>query len=88
MERISGPYKGYYIAAYTVETDDQFVGYAKVCVEEPDSVWNANSFEKLTSVTGCRTELEAVAAAENKARQAIADILGNSDPITMPGELH
>lgn len=88
MERISGPYKGYYIAAYSVATDDHFVGYAKVCVEEPESVWNANSVAKLTSVTGCRTELEAVTAAEKKARGAIADILGNWDPITMPGELN
>ena len=88
MERISGPYKGYYIAAYTVEAGDQFVGYAKVCVDEPESVWNANSVEKLTSATGCRTELEAIAAAERKARHAIADILGNWDPITAPGELN
>jgi hypothetical protein len=88
MERISGPYKGYFIAAYTVETDDQFVGYGKVCMEEPDSVWNAKSVEKLTSAPGCRTELEAVLAAEQKARDAIADILGNWDPITAPGELN
>jgi hypothetical protein len=87
MERISGPYKGYFIAAYTVVAGDQFAGYAKVCAEEPDSVWNANS-EKLTSVAGFRTELEAVLAAEQKAREAIADILGNRDPITAPGELN
>jgi hypothetical protein len=88
MERISGPYKGYYIAAYTVEAGNQFVGYAKVCSEEPDSVWNPQPVEKLTSAPGCRTELEAVLAAEQKARQAIADILGNWDPITAPGELN
>ena len=88
MERISGPYKGYFIAAYTVEAGGQFVGYAKVCAEEPDSVWNPQPVEKLTSAPGCRTELEAVLAAEQKARQAIADILGNWDPITAPGELN
>ncbi|HWP12277.1 MAG TPA: hypothetical protein VNN06_10680 [Ramlibacter sp.] len=87
MERISGPYKGYFIAAYSVEAGDQFVGYAKVCVEEPDSVWNANS-EKLTSAPGCKSELEAVLAAEQKARLAIADIVGDPDPITAPGELN
>lgn len=87
VERISGPYKGYFIAAYTVETDAQFVGYAKVCVEEPDSVWNANSVEKLTSATGCKSELEAVLAAERKARKAIADIVGNWDPTTGHGAL-
>jgi len=88
MERISGPYKGFFLAAYTVETDDQFVGYAKVCTEEPDSVWNANAVEKLTSAGGCRTELEALAAAEQKARHAIGEILGNWDPVTAPGELN
>lgn len=87
MERISGPYKGYYIAAYTVEAGTQFVGYAKVCLDEPDSVWNVNAVEKLTSASGCRTELEAVAAAEQKARQAIADIQSDWGPTTAPGPL-
>ena len=86
MERISGPYKGYYIAAYTVGDSHNFVGYAKICVTEPDDVWNAQSVEKLTSATGYRSELEALAAAERKARQEIADIVG--DPITTPGTLN
>ena len=88
MERVSGPYKGYFIAAYTVEAADQFVGYAKVCADEPVSVWNADPVAKLTSAAGFKTELDALAAAERKARQAIADILGNWDPITAPGELN
>jgi len=87
MERISGPYKGYFIAAYTVETDGQFVGYAKVCAEEPRNVWDSNAVEKLASAAGCRSELEAVAMAERKAREAIANLLGSSDPITVPGAL-
>ena len=68
MERISGPYKGFFIAAYTVENDSGYVGYAKVCMMEPDSVWNADPVEKLTSATGFRSELEAIVAAERKAR--------------------
>ena len=88
MERISGPYKGYYIAAYTVPAGHNFVGYAKICVAEPEDVWNAQSVEKLTSATGYRSEHEALAAAERKARQAIADILGSTDPITAPGALN
>ena len=60
MERISGPYKGFFIAAYTVENDSGYVGYAKVCLLEPDSVWNADPVEKLTSATGYRSELEAI----------------------------
>ncbi len=88
MERISGPYKGYFIAAYTVEAGPRFVGYAKVCVEEPASVWTANSVEKLTSASGCKTELEAVVAAEQKARQAIADIASDWDTYSAPGALN
>ncbi len=86
MERISGPYKGYFIAAYTVEADAQYIGYAKVCLEEPKDVWNTNAVEKLTSATGCKTELEAVVAAERKARRAIAELTG-SDPTSAPGAL-
>jgi hypothetical protein len=87
MERISGPYKGYFIAAYSVATDAQFVGYAKVCTDEPESVWNANSVEKLTSASGCRSELEAVVAAEQKARRVIVDLTSSWDSTTAPGAL-
>ena len=85
MERISA-YKGYFIAAYTVAAGKQFVGYAKVCAEEPDSVWNVNIVEKLTSATAC-SELEAVAAAEQKARRVIADLAPGWDSSTSPGAL-
>jgi len=86
MERISGPYKGYYIAAYTVEADNTFVGYAKVCLNEPTSVWSSTSVERLTSAAGFRSELEAMAAAEHKARRAIADLSPDWDS-TGPGGL-
>jgi hypothetical protein len=88
MERISGPYKGYFIAAYTVPAGDGFVGYAKICMAEPGDVWNAQSVEKLTSVTGCQSEHEAMVAAERKAREAIAEIVGSTDPVTAPGALN
>ena len=87
MERVTGPYKGYFIAAYTVEAGKQFIGYAKVCAEEPESVWTADTVEKLTSATGCKSELEAVLAAEQKARRAIAELTGNWDSTTAPGAL-
>ncbi len=85
MERISGPYKGYYIAAYTVNSGQNFVGYAKICMAEPGDVWNAQTVEKLTSVAD-RDEQEALVAAEKKARQTIAEIVG--DPVTAPGALN
>lgn len=87
MERISGPYKGYFIAAYTVGNEPNFVGYAKICATEPQDVWNAATVEKLLSATGFRSEHEALAAAERKARHAIADIVGDWDHVTAPGAL-
>ncbi|MDB5871574.1 MAG: hypothetical protein JWQ07_1016 [Ramlibacter sp.] len=87
MERISGPYKGYFIAAYTVASEQNFVGYAKICVAQPEDVWNVQSVEKLTSATGFRSEQEALVAAEQKARQAIAEMVGSLDPVTAPGAL-
>ena len=87
MERISGPYKGYFIAAYSVPAGSLHVGYAKVCVLRPHNVWCEAGVEKLTSAMGCRTELEAVSAAEHKARQAIAETSGCCGPVTSPGEL-
>jgi hypothetical protein len=71
MERISGPFKGFFIAAYSVMLGGVHVGYAKVCKEQPQSVWSETEVEKLTSAAGCRSELEAVAAAEQKARASI-----------------
>ena len=85
MERISGPYKGYFIAAYTVAAGNNFVGYAKVCAEAPADVWNAGAVERLASATGFLTEQEALVAAERKAREVIADIVGS--PVSGPAPL-
>src|SRR5438270_12843801 len=88
MERISGPYKGYYIAAYCVPAGSLYVGYAKVCLERPQSVWCEAGVEKLTTAIGCRSELEALAAAERKARKAIAEsATAGFGPVTSPGAL-
>lgn len=82
MERISGPFKGYYVAAYTVESGKNFVGYAKICGTEPQNVWNVAVVEKLTSATGYRSEQEALTAAERKARHAIAEMVGSWEHVT------
>ncbi len=87
MERISGPYKGYFLAAYTVGNAPHFSGYAKICTIEPTNVWNATTVEKLASATGFRSEEEALAAAERLARHMIADIVGNWDQVSAPGAL-
>jgi hypothetical protein len=86
MERVSGPYKGYYIAAYTVSSGEGFAGYAKICTSEPANVWNAQTDERLISATGYRDEQDALLAAEKQARRDIAEIAGS--PVTAPGALH
>jgi hypothetical protein len=40
MERITGPVHGFWLASYTVETAQGHFGYAKVCNEQPHSVWD------------------------------------------------
>ncbi len=87
MERISGPYRGYYIAAYTVGHGGLYTGYAKVSADVPASVWSVARVERLVTVTGFRNDLEAISAAERGAREAIVDMIGSSDPVTTPGEL-
>lgn len=87
MERISGPYRGYFIAAYSVPAGSQHAGYAKVCAERPETVWCEAGVEKLVCAAGCRSELDAIAAAERKARHAISELTGGFGPVTSPGEL-
>lgn len=87
MERISGPYKGRFIAAYTVANGRSFAGYAKVCADAPASVWSTEHVEKLASVSGCRTEAEAMMAAERKARQEIANMHERARTASEFGEL-
>jgi len=75
MERISGPDKEHFIAAYTVDTGHGHVGYAKICLRLPDNVWSVDPVERLTSVPAASTELEALIAVENKARLEIGQLV-------------
>lgn len=72
LERISGPLRSYWIAAYTVAADGKFVGYAKICLERPVTVWEDNfAFRKVTwEGSSHEAALEGVEAA---ARASIAD---------------
>lgn len=83
MERISGPYHGFYIASYACETGapgERYLGYAKVCRRRPDSYWDAHCLVKL-----CGEQLHP------QAEQAIAEVertaceqLGNLVPLGEP----
>ena len=39
MELITGRIHGYYLACYTVPTRDGHYGYAKICLDRPQCVW-------------------------------------------------
>jgi hypothetical protein len=41
VEQITGPVHGYWLACYTVETDAGHYAYAKLCIAQPQDVWDA-----------------------------------------------
>jgi hypothetical protein len=49
MERIWGPFNGFWLAAYAAPTADgeRFCSYAKVCWTRPDSYWDADCVFKI-----------------------------------------
>ena len=41
MEHIAGPVLGFYLACYTIEAHEGHFAYAKICLDQPASVWDA-----------------------------------------------
>ncbi|MFL6692722.1 MAG: hypothetical protein ACJ8GO_07155 [Ramlibacter sp.] len=41
MEHIAGPILGFYLACYTIEAHEGHFAYAKICLDQPLSVWDA-----------------------------------------------
>ncbi|MGE0329989.1 MAG: hypothetical protein AB7P37_04795 [Ramlibacter sp.] len=82
MERITGPFKGYFIAAYTVESGDEFIGFAKICIAKPDSVHNINAQHKVRSYHLYSSESQALESAEFRARESIASLPPNWHPFS------
>jgi hypothetical protein len=65
-ERISGPYHGYYVAAYAVPAAEGFFGYAKVCTAPVGDIWRCNAVCKV----GCDLAPSAEAAVDQVEIQA------------------
>lgn len=72
LERITGPWDGIYVAAYTTELDGYFYGYAKLCTSQPWDMWNVHVMLKITAHSGYFFETEALEAVENLASRVIA----------------
>jgi hypothetical protein len=76
MERISGPFRGHYIATYACPVGEglQYHGFAKVCRVEPLSYWEATQVvSKISAREWSGTPDAAITAAEEMARMAIAN---------------
>jgi hypothetical protein len=67
MERISGPFLGYYLAAYAIASDEGYLGFAKICPDKPQDVWTCSAFDKVGIGPRARHE-DALGDAEAKAR--------------------
>ena len=70
MERITGPHDGHYVAAYSIQSDEGFYGYAKICLAPPGDVWLADACDKV-AVGPCNSEEAALKAVELRSRQTI-----------------
>lgn len=83
MERISGPINGYFIAAYTVESGDEHVGFAKICIARPEAVHGINAQHKVRSHHLYPTELQALESAEFRAQELASKLPPNWHPFSV-----
>ena len=71
MERITGPYNGFYIASYAGESGSPtpgFYAYAKICRGKPENYWDAHCCAKVPGAQLHPTAQGAIAEAERRAR--------------------
>jgi hypothetical protein len=70
MERISGPFNGFYIASYASESaGPSFFAYAKICRGKPENYWDAHCCAKVSGEQLHPTAQAAIAEAEHRARE-------------------
>lgn len=80
IERVTGPFQGYFLASYAVKSNGAFVGYSKICPARPDDVWECQASQKVGSLP-CSNELDAVDAADVLAMQLIACLAPHGDSL-------
>lgn len=66
MERISGPFLDCFVAAYAVACEEGYLGFAKLCDEQPTDVWECKAFRKVAAGP-CESADAALDEAERKA---------------------
>jgi hypothetical protein len=75
LEKVAGPFAGYYIACYATRADEgrsAYIAYFKVCASRPVSYWEADCLLKHCSPAPEPTADAALAAAQRRARLHIA----------------
>lgn len=83
MERITGPHMGFYIATHANEAGaagERFLGYAKICRRRPDSYWDANCLVKLCGDRLHADPEQALAEAEQRAREQLRSLVAVPEP--------
>jgi hypothetical protein len=60
MEQITGPVHGYWLACYTVPSEQGHYAYAKLCIAAPDDVWEANFAVHKVGAGPCPDPAEAI----------------------------
>jgi hypothetical protein len=73
LEKIAGPFSGFYIASYVAPSADArcYTSYAKICRRRPASYWEAESIFKLFGGERHVSEAVALATANLAAREQI-----------------
>lgn len=77
MERISGPFNGFYIASYAGESGGPtptFFAYAKICRGRPENYWDAHCCAKIPGERLHPTAQAAIAEAEQRALRQTGEL--------------
>lgn len=88
-ERVTGPFKGYYIAAYAAERrpgSGSYTAFYKVCDGQPGDYWRAHCLLKGAAHGSFRSPTEALVAADALAHLAVGNLpplasLRDCDPV-------
>jgi hypothetical protein len=84
LERIFGPFKGYYVASFACqmgELGNQYLGLSKVFSERPQSYWDAGAVLKVSADLLVDSPESAMAQAERSARMQIAHMAPAGVPL-------
>lgn len=77
VERVSGPLKGYFVAAYACEMGElgsKYIGYYKICRDEPVSYWEGDCLLKGCAEEVCETAEQAINSAFRMASDQVANL--------------